>query len=497
MTKVATVLILALLTPVTISAQHPESAGSGTRNASTFVSDVTIPDGTVMSPGQSFTKTWQIMNSGSASWSGYNLGFVDGAQMGAPSSVSVPITPPGATVDISVPMTAPKDAGSHQGNWQMRTANGEFFGERAFVLILVKSSTYEGRAFEDWEADLQAHSPAVREKALVSLSRFGPRAAPAIIRTFRSDSDENVRVAALGALANITPPTNDAVRVLLGATTDPSPSISTIAIMIFQEALPLKIGPETEPVLVEAMHDANAIRRQLAIQLLGHLGPAAKEAAPALRELADHDPEPEVRNIANEVLKLIERRGVVSGDKYSSPRNWFSVQVPKSANWANAPFAIQDTSVNQPKVSNYDLVAFEVKDFGEVLITGVRHIPDDVLDKMKQDDNRSVLSNLAYNALNEWRDFPIKPKVVEETYLTTPHGESLLRVYMAEKASLLVSATGRRPTASDKFDTLIAVIVAKQKNHYVYAIAENDAEVNKEALKRRVQSFFASVVVHR
>lgn len=199
-------------------------------------------------------------------------------------------------------------------------------------------------------------------------------------------------------------------------------------------------------------------------------------------------------------------RGVVSENKYTSPRSWFSVQVPKSSNWANVPFSIQDTSVNQPKVGNYDLVAFGVKDFGEVLITSVRHIPDDMLDKMKQIDIRTVLSNLAYKALYDWRNFPIKPNVVEETYLSTPHGESLLRVYMAEKASLLVRAAGRRPTASDTFDTLIAVIVAKQKNHYVYAIAENDAGIaftdptrykNKKALKRRVQSFFASVVVHR
>ena len=77
---------------------------------------------------------------------------------------------------------------------------------------------------------------------------------------------------------------------------------------------------------------------------------------------------------------------------------------------------------------------------------------------------------------------------------------------MADNGSLLVRATGSTPTTSDTFDTLIAVIVAKQKNHYVYAIAESDAESevegigtdkNKEALKRRLQSFFASVVVHR
>lgn len=123
---------------------------------------------------------------------------------------------------------------------------------------------------------------------------------------------------------------------------------------------------------------------------------------------------------------------------------------------------------------------------------------------MKQDDSRTVLSNLSYKALDDWRDFPIKPEVVEETYLSTPHGESLLRVYMADSGSLLIRATGSRPTTSDTIDTLIAVIVAKQKNRYVYAIAENDAEgigtdknKNKEALKRRLQSFFATVVVHR
>src|SRR5574341_1656102 len=31
---------------------------------SVFVSDVTIPDGTVMSPGQKFTKTWLMQNAG-------------------------------------------------------------------------------------------------------------------------------------------------------------------------------------------------------------------------------------------------------------------------------------------------------------------------------------------------------------------------------------------------------------------------------------------------
>ncbi len=309
MTKVAAVLFLAVLIPVTASGQSPPRGPSlDSRNAASFVSDVSIPDRTVMIPGQSFTKTWKFRNSGTTTWNYYNLAFIGDTQMGAPSSVSVPMTPPGATVDISVPMTAPTNAGSHRGNWQMHTAGGDFFGQRVFVLIQVKSSTYEGRVFEDWEADLNADLAAVRVKATEVLSHFGPRATSALIKTFRSDPDETVRAMALAALMDITPLSNDAIRVILGAATDPSPSISMIAIMIIQEALPSQIGPETVPALVDAMRDADPMMRQIAVKLLARLGPAANKATPTLRELADHDPDSRVRQIADEALKKIERR---------------------------------------------------------------------------------------------------------------------------------------------------------------------------------------------
>lgn len=37
-------------------------------DASTFVADVTIPDGTVMPPGFLFEKVWRIQNSGTVPW---------------------------------------------------------------------------------------------------------------------------------------------------------------------------------------------------------------------------------------------------------------------------------------------------------------------------------------------------------------------------------------------------------------------------------------------
>ncbi len=54
------------------------------------------------------------------------------------------------------------------------------------------------------------------------------------------------------------------------------------------------------------MRDADPMIRQIAVKSLARLGPAANEAAPTLRELADHDPEPRVRQLANEALKKIE-----------------------------------------------------------------------------------------------------------------------------------------------------------------------------------------------
>ena len=48
----------------------------------TFISDVTIPDGTVLSPGRTFGKTWRLKNTGTTTWSsGYQLAFVGGDQL--------------------------------------------------------------------------------------------------------------------------------------------------------------------------------------------------------------------------------------------------------------------------------------------------------------------------------------------------------------------------------------------------------------------------------
>lgn len=95
-----------------------------------FVSDVTLPDGSELAPGETFLKTWRLENTGSCTWTeAYALVFSEGDAMGAPSSVPLPQTvPPGEKVDLSVAFTAPEKVGAYRSDWQLRNASGSTFG---------------------------------------------------------------------------------------------------------------------------------------------------------------------------------------------------------------------------------------------------------------------------------------------------------------------------------------------------------------------------------
>jgi hypothetical protein len=113
--------------------------------------DVTIPDDTKMQPGESFTKTWRLQNVGTCTWTkDYSIAVFSGESMNAPVSVSMPAkVEPGTSVDISVDLIAPQEAGTYQGNWKLRNAANEWFGigpsgDSAFwVRIVVSQSATE------------------------------------------------------------------------------------------------------------------------------------------------------------------------------------------------------------------------------------------------------------------------------------------------------------------------------------------------------------------
>jgi len=107
----------------------PTIAPAGCDRA-TFISDVTIPDGTLLAPGTSFTKTWRLRNSGWCTWTtAYRLVFYSGERMSAPTVVNLPWSVfPGQTVDLSVNMIAPPSAGEYRGSWILQNASGRLFG---------------------------------------------------------------------------------------------------------------------------------------------------------------------------------------------------------------------------------------------------------------------------------------------------------------------------------------------------------------------------------
>jgi hypothetical protein len=114
------------------------TAVPGTCENATFLSDVTIPDGTVVSPGQTFVKTWAVANTGSCPWTtGDRLVLVNGAPMGGGNVPLAGNVAAGETADLSVNLTAPVVAGNYSGTWRLKNAAGNYFGDVVTVVITV------------------------------------------------------------------------------------------------------------------------------------------------------------------------------------------------------------------------------------------------------------------------------------------------------------------------------------------------------------------------
>jgi hypothetical protein len=128
-------------TPFVIST--PASTLSGPLcNDSAFVSDVTVPDGTVMKPGNDFVKIWAIKNTGTCTWDeGYVLTFISGDKMDGydlPLKKSSDFVAPGETHNFEINMTAHVAEGTYQGCWKMKDDQGFFFGTPLCYQIVVK-----------------------------------------------------------------------------------------------------------------------------------------------------------------------------------------------------------------------------------------------------------------------------------------------------------------------------------------------------------------------
>lgn len=105
-----------------------------------FVSDVTIPDNSEMTPGQDFVKTWKVKNTGACPWrTNYILvyGWGDNKMGGQNTALTAEIAPD-TEGEISITLKAPTPLGTYKSYWRLQNNNGFNFGTPLSVVIVVK-----------------------------------------------------------------------------------------------------------------------------------------------------------------------------------------------------------------------------------------------------------------------------------------------------------------------------------------------------------------------
>jgi hypothetical protein len=106
---------------------------------STYIGDVTIPDGTVLALGEVFVKKWTLKNTGFCMWKASDmLTFFQGDSMSGQNTEIGRSIGSGDEANIEVTLTAPATEGTYTGYWIMADEFGYSFGMPFFVQIVVK-----------------------------------------------------------------------------------------------------------------------------------------------------------------------------------------------------------------------------------------------------------------------------------------------------------------------------------------------------------------------
>jgi len=122
------------------SAQSPApTATPACTNDLTYLLDLTIPDGSQVSPTSSLVKRWKVQNSGSCNWDErYRIKLVSGSNLGAQEQALYPARG-GTELTIQIIFTAPSEAGNYYSTWQAYDPGGNPFGDSFYMQINVQN----------------------------------------------------------------------------------------------------------------------------------------------------------------------------------------------------------------------------------------------------------------------------------------------------------------------------------------------------------------------
>lgn len=90
-----------------------------------FLSDITVPDNSFVTPGLQFIKTWRVRNDGNCAWGPgqrlHQLVWVGGSRLHLSERYELPtVVQPGGIVDLSVMLVAPTQPGQYLSEWMLR-----------------------------------------------------------------------------------------------------------------------------------------------------------------------------------------------------------------------------------------------------------------------------------------------------------------------------------------------------------------------------------------
>jgi hypothetical protein len=141
--------------PATLTGTPLTQVAGGFCTPSASLVGETIPDLTIVQPGATFTKVWQLQNSGTCTWdTNWQLVYYSGDLMDGLTVYNLPEpAQPGDTLDIPIILRAPPENGSYTGEWMLKSPWGQTFGVGSYsvpisVSIVVGSGTPENRRTE-------------------------------------------------------------------------------------------------------------------------------------------------------------------------------------------------------------------------------------------------------------------------------------------------------------------------------------------------------------